>query len=97
MDFWTAFKYWGLRIGGPIFLLLLVVSAFKSYAIVPVGHKGVVLNFGAAEPGGLDPGLHFITPYRTKVYNYHTQVQNLPKLESCWTRLEPMLGLMLKS
>jgi len=72
---WDLIKYWGLRVMGGLLLLIVVVSAFKSYAIVPVGHKGVVLNFGAAQPGGLQPGLHFITPYRTTVYNYNTQIQ----------------------
>lgn len=67
--FWSK---WGI---GGVALIFLIVSAFKSYAIVPAGHKGVVLHWSAAQLKALEPGLHIIMPWRTSVYNYPTRVQ----------------------
>ncbi len=64
--------YRPLITGGAI-LLLLIGVAMRSIQMVPVGHVGIVYQFGAIVDQ-LDEGLHFIPPWReSKLANVRVQ------------------------
>lgn len=64
----------GVLIG--IVLLILIVMGFKSFHTVPTGHIGVVRGLDGVEDTTLDPGTHFVKPWK-HVYDFNTQVQSV--------------------
>jgi len=56
--------------------LFLVIAAFMSAVTVDKGTVGVVMHWGAVQPKPLDPGLHFVTPFKTSVEEMNTQLQS---------------------
>lgn len=56
-------------------LLLLLLTVFRPLVIVPAGHAGVMLNFGAVKETPLREGIHFRIPIYQKVVNVDCRVQ----------------------
>lgn len=61
-------------IGGAIAVALLVVFLLWTITIVGKGHVGVVSTFGVVSDSHLDPGLHFVMPWK-HVYHMNCQTQ----------------------
>lgn len=56
---------------------VLSVFLMNAFVIVEAGTVGVVTHFGAVQSGVLDEGLHFVTPFRTKVVPVDVRVQKI--------------------
>jgi len=56
-------------------LVLLLLTVFRPLVIVPAGHAGVMLNFGAVKETPLREGIHFRVPIYQKVVNMDCRVQ----------------------
>lgn len=56
-----------------VLIILFIISLFVT--IVPAGHRGVVLTWGAAEPIPMRPGLNFRTPVAQSVILMSVQTQ----------------------
>lgn len=64
-----------LKIALIVFLLLLLLTILRPLVIVPAGHVGVKLNFGAVQEPPLKEGIHFIVPIYQKVANVDCRVR----------------------
>lgn len=53
----------GRAVGAFILLIIVLLAISGTIAIVPAGHRGVVLYIGAVENRVLEEGLHFIAPF----------------------------------
>jgi regulator of protease activity HflC (stomatin/prohibitin superfamily) len=62
-----------IRIGIVVLVLLLVFGS--AFVQVGPGQRGVLLTWGAVNPGVLDPGLHFKLPIAQDVIKVNVQVQ----------------------
>lgn len=60
--------------GGAFLGLFLLITAFMSITTVDKGHVGVVTHWSAVQPKELDPGLHFVMPFRTGVTEMSTKL-----------------------
>ena len=61
----------------PIIVVLIIILAVlaSAVAIVPAGHRGVLLNWGAVNTNKvLDEGLHFIVPIQQRVVQMNVQI-----------------------
>ncbi|PSM49218.1 membrane protease subunit, stomatin/prohibitin [Chroococcidiopsis sp. CCALA 051] len=56
-------------------VLLIVAFIFRPFAIVNVGQRGVMMQFGKVQEGILDEGLHAIVPFVTTVKTLSVRVQ----------------------
>ena len=57
------------------FLAIIVAAGiYMSMVTVDKGHVGVVAHWSAVQPKPLDPGLHFVTPFRTGVTEMSTKL-----------------------
>ena len=56
-----------LLVVGGFLALFVVITVFKSVVTVEKGHVGVVMHWGAVQEKPLDPGLHFVMPFKTSV------------------------------
>ncbi len=72
--FWTPKKILGL-VGAGIAAIFLIITLVKSITTVEKGNVGVVMNWGAVQPKPLEPGLHFITPYKQSVEEMSVQLK----------------------
>jgi len=63
------------RIGAAVVVIFLLIVAFRSFAIVEAGHRGVVLQLGAVQPKVLPEGLHLIVPFIQTVVPIEVRVQ----------------------
>jgi regulator of protease activity HflC (stomatin/prohibitin superfamily) len=54
--------------------LLLLVSLFKTFQIVPAGHTGVVIYLGKVSDNVLQEGLQIVPPYISRVYKMDNRV-----------------------
>lgn len=61
--------------GGGAIVLLAAVLAFKPFAIVPAGERGVVMRFGKVQDVIFDEGLHTIIPVVNTVKTLSVRVQ----------------------
>lgn len=57
--------------------VLLVCVALTCFTVVPAGHTGVVLTFGAVEDNVLDEGLHFKVPLVQTVVQMNNRTQKI--------------------
>ncbi|MEO1131428.1 MAG: prohibitin family protein [Cyanobacteria bacterium J06639_1] len=62
-------------LGGGGVLLVAAVLAFKPFAIVPAGQRGVVMRFGKVQDVVFDEGLHPIVPVVNTVTTLSVRVQ----------------------
>lgn len=65
----------GRMVGLVIFLLLLALTAYNSFAIVQPGHRGVVIQLGAVQENVLGEGIHFKLPFLQEVVQTEVRVQ----------------------
>ncbi len=49
-----------------IIALIVIIIIWNGFVVVPAGHTGVVLRFGAVK-GSINPGLHLLIPFVEKV------------------------------
>lgn len=56
--------------------IFLVVAAFNSVVTVSKGNVGVVSHWSDIQPKPLDPGLHFVMPFRTSVDEMSTKLSS---------------------
>ncbi|MBL8022505.1 MAG: prohibitin family protein [Leptospirales bacterium] len=61
-----------ILVGGGIFLLLVFVNPC---VLIPAGHRGVVMNFGAVSNRIMPEGLNFRTPVVQTVIKVNVQIQ----------------------
>lgn len=62
------------------FLALIVFSG--AFVTIGPGQRGVLMTWGAVQPGVLDPGLHFKLPVAQSVARMDVQVQNSQAAET---------------
>ena len=65
-----------------VVVLVLLFLAFNALVEVGPGQRGVLLTWGAVNPGVLDPGLHIVMPIAQKVVRLNVQVQKSQDQES---------------
>ena len=70
---------------GVLIILALVVAGGAFVQIGP-GERGVLMTFGAVQPGVLDPGLHLKVPFVQAVARMNVQVQNSQSTETAASR-----------
>jgi regulator of protease activity HflC (stomatin/prohibitin superfamily) len=56
---------------------LIVLLFLNPFALIPAGHRGVVMNFGAVQDTILNEGLHWRTPIVQSVKKMDVQTQRL--------------------
>lgn len=56
-------------------VFVFVVAALLPWTTVEAGSRGVVLEFGAFNGTVLEPGFHFLTPFRDRVVEIDVQTQ----------------------
>ncbi len=59
-----------------IAVLAALVLAGGAFVQIGPGERGVLMTFGAVQPGVLDPGLHLKIPFMQSVAHMNVQVQN---------------------
>ena len=62
-------------VGAAVGALILVAGISAPFVEVPAGNVGVVTNFGSAQAGTLEPGLHIVIPIVQHVAIIDTRVQ----------------------
>jgi regulator of protease activity HflC (stomatin/prohibitin superfamily) len=67
---------------GAIALIVLLVIAGGGYVVIGPGQRGVLMNWGAVQPGVLKPGLHFKIPFVQSVASLTVRVQNTQSTQS---------------
>jgi regulator of protease activity HflC (stomatin/prohibitin superfamily) len=78
---WEAFDFKGPKprtIIILIVLLILFIASWGSFAIVPAGHRGVVLWWGSVEKRIMGEGLNFKVPIAERVIKVDVKVQPHP-------------------
>ncbi len=78
-----ANKNYLYRIVGAFFLLFLFLSTFT---IIPAGHRGVVLTFGAVSGRILGEGLHVIIPFAERVEKIEVRTVKLEAKASAYSK-----------
>jgi regulator of protease activity HflC (stomatin/prohibitin superfamily) len=76
-----AFEFKGPRprtIGILIILLIIFIFLWSSFALVPAGHRGVVLWWGSVEKRVMGEGLNFKVPMAERVIKVDVRVQPHP-------------------
>lgn len=63
-------------------ILLLIIWPFSN---VPAGTVGVPTNFGAPQAETLNPGIHFVMPIRSAIYDIDVTPNTVPTTESAST------------
>lgn len=74
-----------LIIIGVVVILVLIIAGGAFVQIGP-GERGVLMTFGAVQPGVLDPGLHLKVPFMQSVARMNVQVQNSQSTETAASR-----------
>lgn len=69
-----------IGVGFGAFAILLIISG--CFVTVGAGQRGVLMTWGAVEPGVLDPGLHLKIPFVQSVAKMDVQVQNSQDAET---------------
>jgi regulator of protease activity HflC (stomatin/prohibitin superfamily) len=65
-------------VGMLVILLIIIIIAWGTFAIVPAGHRGVVLWWGSVENRIMGEGLNFKVPIAEKVIKVDVKVQPHP-------------------
>jgi regulator of protease activity HflC (stomatin/prohibitin superfamily) len=71
-------------IGVGVILVLIIASG--AFVQIGPGERGVLMTFGAVQPGVLDPGLHLKVPFVQSVARMNVQVQNSQSTETAASR-----------
>lgn len=61
----------------PVGVIVLLAVLLTCFTVVPAGHTGVVLTFGAVEENVLDEGLHFKVPIVQSVVQMNNRTQKV--------------------
>jgi regulator of protease activity HflC (stomatin/prohibitin superfamily) len=69
-------------IGFAVIGLLVFMLISSGFVTVGPGQRGVLMTWGAVEPGVLDPGLHLKIPFAQSVARMDVQVQNSQDAET---------------
>ncbi len=70
---------------GVVIIVVLIVAGGAFVQIGP-GERGVLMTFGAVQPGVLSPGLHLKVPFMQSVARMNVQVQNSQSTETAASR-----------
>ena len=70
---------------GVVVIVVLIILGGAFVQIGP-GERGVLMTFGAVQPGVLDPGLHLKVPFMQTVARMNVQVQNSQSTETAASR-----------
>lgn len=66
---------------------LAIVVIFSAFVIVPAGHRGIVLTFGAVSSGrALGEGIHFIIPIVQEVEKMEVRTKKLDVVASAYSK-----------
>ncbi len=65
-----------------IAVLVALILASGAFVQIGPGERGVLMTFGAVQPGVLDPGLHLKVPFMQSVARMNVQVQNSQDTET---------------
>ncbi len=65
-------------IGMLVLLIIILLGAWGTFAIVPAGHRGVVLLWGSVERRIMGEGLNFKVPFAERVIKVDVRVQPHP-------------------
>ncbi len=74
-----------LIIIGVVVIAVLIIAG-GAFAQIGPGERGVLMTFGAVQPGVLDPGLHLKVPFMQSVARMNVQVQNSQTTETAASR-----------
>ncbi len=74
-----------LIIIGVVVIAVLIIAG-GAFAQIGPGERGVLMTFGAVQPGVLDPGLHLKVPFMQSVARMNVQVQNSQSTETAASR-----------
>jgi regulator of protease activity HflC (stomatin/prohibitin superfamily) len=74
----TRFIIWAIA----SLVVLLLIVLFEPFVIISAGYRGVLLNFGAADPQALSPGLHVVTPIVQHIVQMDVRLQKAETTES---------------
>jgi regulator of protease activity HflC (stomatin/prohibitin superfamily) len=66
--------------------IIVIIVAFLSFYTIGPGKRGVLMNWGAVEPGVIRPGLHFKVPFQQSVVTLNARVQNFSSQETAASR-----------
>ena len=69
-------------IGIGIAVLAILIVAGGAFVQIGPGERGVLMTFGAVQPGVLDPGLHLKVPFVQTVARMNVQVRNAQDTET---------------
>lgn len=69
-----------------VLLLLALALVSQFFAVVPAGHEGVLLRFGAVQPQVLSEGIHPILPGRDRLMPMTLRLQSQPFRSEAATR-----------
>ena len=58
-----------------VLLLIMFVVLFNPIAIVGVGERGVKVTLGKVSPESFTEGVHFVTPFISKIKNMDVKTQ----------------------
>lgn len=72
---WLTSRKLILTVGIAVSSLFVLIVANMSAVEVKKGHVGVIMNWGAVQPKALEPGLHFITPFKQSIEEMNTQLK----------------------
>jgi len=64
-----------LKIIGIVVLVIIFFMLFRFWVIIPPGHVGVVVNFGAVQDQVMTEGFHFKVPVYQKIVKMDCQIQ----------------------
>ncbi len=71
-------------IGAVVIVVLIILGG--AFVQIGPGERGVLMTFGAVQPGVLDPGLHLKVPFMQSVARMNVQVQNSQSTETAASR-----------
>ena len=60
-----------------ILVLLLAITLFKSFTIVPTGYTGVRTTFGQIDANVVEPGFSFKIPYVQSIQKVNNKQQDI--------------------
>ena len=58
-------------------LILVIIFASQSFAIVPVGYTGILLHMGKVQDSALSEGVHFKIPFVQRIVAIDNRVKKL--------------------
>ena len=67
-------------------VVLVLLALFLIFIIVPAGHRGVVLNFGAVSGTVLNEGIHVVIPIMQSVRIIEVRTQKLDVVASAYSK-----------